>query len=128
MTSIYTQGTGAPDLSPSRFGLKRKSHRLLSLVESEQAVAQTSNEKPLKLFQSEPAIILLDNCVAFTSELFEFVAVQNPHSAARIANDLSSLQNTGCQGHARSVCPQHGGKEIVRDGYIPRIHSIVGDQ
>jgi hypothetical protein len=82
----------------------------------------------LKLFQSEPAIILLDDCVAFTSELFEFVAVQNPYGAARIANDLHSLQNTCCQAHARSIRPQHGRKEIVRDGYNPSIHSIVGNQ
>jgi hypothetical protein len=54
---------------------------------------------PLKQFPSGPGIVLSDDCVAFTSELFEFLAAQNPHGAARIANDLPSLQNTCCQGN-----------------------------
>jgi hypothetical protein len=81
-----------------------------------------SSSRSRRSFQTvsiKSAIVLLDDCVAFTGELFEFVAVQNPYGAARIANDLLSLQNTCCQGHARSVRPQHGCKEIVRNGYNP---------
>jgi hypothetical protein len=37
---------------------------------------------------SQSAIVLLDDCVAFTSEVFEFLAVHNPYGAASIANDL----------------------------------------
>jgi hypothetical protein len=37
-------------------------------------------------------MVLSDDCIAFTSKLFEFLAVQNPYRDARIANDLHSLQ------------------------------------
>jgi len=37
-------------------------------------------------------MVLSDDCIAFTSKLFEFLAVQNPYREARIANDLHSLQ------------------------------------
>ena len=48
-----------------------------------------------QISQLKLTVVLLDDCVALTSELFEFLAVRNLHSATDVFDGLRLLQNTG---------------------------------
>ena len=80
------------------------------------------------LFQSNIAIILLDNGVTLAGAVFEFCPAQNLHCSARVLDDLLVLQNASCQAHSGPVGTEHGRKEIVGDSQRRGIHSILRDE
>src|ERR1700687_2360773 len=58
-----------------------------------------------RLFQSNLAIILLDNSVTLAGALFEFRAAQNLHCTTGVLYNLLVLQNTSCQAYGGSIRP-----------------------
>jgi hypothetical protein len=57
------------------------------------------------LFQAQLAIVLLGNPVALTGGVFKFLSVHDLNCATGVLDELLLLQNTGCQAHARPICP-----------------------
>ena len=81
-----------------------------------------------RYFKSIRPLELLNDAVAFTCGLFELLAIQNPHCASCLVDDLFPLQVRSCQANARSVGSEHGRKEIVSGGQVSGINSVVGHQ
>src|ERR1700733_2750808 len=80
------------------------------------------------LLQAQFAIVLSDNSVALAGGGFKFLAVHDFHRATGVLDETLSLQNAGCQAHARPICPQHGCEKIMSDAQRPRSDSILSHQ